>query len=56
MIDMMMLGRISDNSLAAASVAAVGITNQPLFIGLSLVQALNVGGTAMVARYLGSSS
>ena len=54
MIDMMMLGRISDNSLAAASVAAVGITNQPLFIGLSLVQALNVGGTAMVARYLGA--
>lgn len=54
MVDMMMLGRISDNSLAAASVAAVGMTNQPLFIGLSLVQALNVGGTAMVARYLGS--
>lgn len=54
MIDMMMLGRISDKSLAAASVAAVGITNQPLFIGLSLVQALNVGGTAMIARYLGS--
>ena len=54
MIDMMMLGRIGDNSLAAASVTAVGMTNQPLFIGLSLVQALNVGGTAMVARYLGS--
>lgn len=54
MIDMMMLGRISDNSLAAASVAAVGMTNQPLFLGLSLVQALNVGGTAMVARYLGA--
>ena len=55
MIDMMMLGRISDNAIAASSVAAVGITNQPLFIGLSLVQALNVGGTAMVARYLGSN-
>jgi len=54
MIDMMMLGRISDSSLAAASVAAVGITNQPLFIGISLVQALNVGATAMIARYLGS--
>ncbi|MDD4504305.1 MAG: MATE family efflux transporter [Clostridiaceae bacterium] len=54
MIDMMMLGRIGDNSLAAASVTAVGMTNQPLFIGLSLVQALNVGGTAMVARYLGA--
>lgn len=54
MIDMMMLGRMRDNSLSAASVAAVGMTNQPLFIGLSLVQALNVGGTAMVARYYGS--
>lgn len=55
MIDMMMLGRISDNAMAAASVTAVGMTNQPLFIGLSLVQALNVGGTAMVARYIGSN-
>ncbi len=55
MIDMMMLGRISDKPLAAASVAAVGMTNQPLFIGISLVQALNVGGTAMVARYFGSN-
>lgn len=54
MIDMMMLGRMKDTSLAAASVAAVGMTNQPLFIGLALVQALNIGGTAMVARYFGS--
>lgn len=55
MVNMMMLGRISNPSLAAASVAAVGMTNQPLFVGISLVQALNVGGTAMVARYLGSN-
>jgi len=54
MIDMMMLGRISNTALAASSIAAVGITNQPLFIGISLVQALNVGGTAMVSRYLGA--
>lgn len=54
MVDMMMLGRMSDSALAAASVAAVGITNQPLFMGLSLVQALNVGGTAMIARYFGA--
>ncbi len=54
MIDMMMLGRINDPAIAAASVAAVGITNQPVFIGLSLIQALSVGGTAMVARYLGA--
>ncbi|HOH89478.1 MAG TPA: MATE family efflux transporter, partial [Bacillota bacterium] len=55
MVDMMMLGRISDNALAAASVAAVGMTNQPLFIGISLVQALNIGGTAMIARYFGAN-
>lgn len=55
MVDMIMLGRMSDNALAAASVAAVGMTNQPLFIGISLVQALNVGGTAMIARYFGAN-
>lgn len=54
MIDMMMLGWIADKALSAASVAAVGITNQPMFIGLSLAQALNVGGTAMIARYVGA--
>lgn len=53
MVNMIMLGRLSNPNLAAASVAAVGITNQPLFIGLAIVQALNVGGTAMVARYIG---
>ena len=54
MIDMMMLGWIADRALSAASVAAVGITNQPMLLGLSLAQALNVGGTAMIARYVGS--
>lgn len=54
MIDMMMLGRISDPAVAAASVAAVGVANQPVFIGLSLIQALNVGGTAIVSRYIGA--
>ena len=54
MVDMIMLGRIKDTAVAAASISAVGITNQPLFIGLSLVQAFNIGGTAMIARYIGS--
>lgn len=54
MIDMMMLGWLPDKAESAASVAAVGLTNQPLFIGQSLVQALNVGGTALIARYFGS--
>lgn len=54
MVDMMMLGRIIDSGEAAASIAAVGITNQVVFIALSLVQSLNVGATAMVARYVGA--
>jgi putative MATE family efflux protein len=54
MVDMMMLGRIIDPQEAAASIAAVGVTNQIVFIALSLVQSLNVGATAMVARYVGA--
>ena len=52
MIDMMMVGRIPEH--AAQAVSAVGMTNQPIFLGLSFVQALNVGGTAIIARYYGA--
>ena len=52
MVDMMMVGRIPE--LAAQAVSAVGMTNQPVFLGLSFVQALNVGGTAIIARYYGA--
>lgn len=54
MVDMMMLGNYGSESIQAAGIAAVGITNQLVFIGLSLVQALNTGATAMVARYVGA--
>lgn len=54
MVDMMMLGRYGGPSVSTASIAAVGITNQLIFIGLSLVQSLNIGATAMVARYIGA--
>lgn len=54
MVDMMMLGRSGDNATTAASIAAIGVTNQLVFIGLSLVQSLNTGGTTMVARYIGA--
>ncbi len=54
MVDMIMLGRIINSSEATASIAAVGVTNQIIFIALSLIQALNVGATAMVARYVGA--
>lgn len=54
MVDMMMLGNIPNRILANQSVAAVGIVNQPLFIGISLVQSVNVGCTALVSRYIGA--
>lgn len=54
MVDMIMLGRSGDIVTTTASIAAVGVTNQLIFIGLSLVQALNAGATAMVARYMGA--
>lgn len=54
MVDMMMLGRSGDAATTAASIAAVGVTNQLIFIGLSLVQSLNIGATTMVARYIGA--
>lgn len=54
MVDMMMVGRIRIPVEAAASIAAIGITNQVVFIAVSLIQSLNVGATAMVARYVGS--
>lgn len=47
-IDTMMVG-----SLGAASIAAVGITNQPKFILLAIIFSLNVGVTAIVARRRG---
>ena len=54
MIDMIMVGRIPNAKEAAASIAAIGLTNQVVFIALSLIQSLNVGATAMVARYVGA--
>ena len=52
MVDMMMVGKVPGDTAAAFS--AVGMTNQPMFLGLSLIQALNVGGTAIIARYFGA--
>ncbi|MCQ4922745.1 MATE family efflux transporter [Tissierella carlieri] len=54
MVDMMMLGRSGDAATTTASIAAVGVTNQLVFLGLALVQSLNIGATTMVARYIGA--
>nr|WP_300004840.1 MATE family efflux transporter [Tissierella sp.] len=53
MVDMIMLGNFGNNATSAAGIASVGITNQLILIGLSLVQSLNIGATAMIARYIG---
>jgi len=50
-VDTIMVGTIS-----SAAIAAVGITNQPRFIVLSIVVALNVGVTAIIARRKGEQN
>jgi len=47
-VDTIMVGTIS-----AAAIAAVGITNQPRFLVISVIAALNIGVTAIVARRKG---
>lgn len=47
-IDMMMVGRLGENAIAA-----IGITNQPKFILLSMLFALNVGTTVVISRRRG---
>ena len=49
MVDLMMVGKIHYNA-----VTAVGLTTQPKFILMMLIQAMCVGTTAMVARYKGA--
>jgi Na+-driven multidrug efflux pump len=49
MLNMIMVGRVG-----AEAVAAVGLTNQPVFFALAAFMALNVGTTAIVARSIGS--
>lgn len=50
-VDMMMVGAIGP-----AAIAAVGLTAQPRMILLILVQALNIGTTALIARRRGAGN
>ncbi|MEW5867379.1 MAG: MATE family efflux transporter, partial [Bacillota bacterium] len=50
MADMIMVGR-----LGPAAIAAVGLTNQPMFFATALFMALNVGTTAVIARAVGAA-
>ena len=49
MVDMMMVGQ-----LGAYAIAGVGLTNQPKFLLMTMFMAMNVGTTALVARYRGA--
>ncbi len=49
MVDLMMVGQLGYTALTA-----VGLTTQPVFLLISMVIALNVGATALVARYKGA--
>lgn len=42
--------------LGPAAIAAVGLTNQPKFILLALINSLNVGVTTVVARRRGQEN
>ncbi len=49
MVDMMMVGGIGP-----AAIAAIGLTNQPMRLALASFQALKVGTTALIARFIGA--
>ena len=49
MVDMMMVGQ-----LGPWAISAIGLTTQPKFLMMSTFMAMNVGATALVARYKGS--
>lgn len=51
MVDLMMVGQ-----LGAWALSAVGLTTQPKFLMMTMFTAMNVGATAMVARYKGAGN
>lgn len=51
MVDMMMVGQ-----LGPWAIAAVGLTNQPKFLLMTMFMAMNVGATALIARYKGEDN
>ena len=51
MADMMMVGR-----LGPWAISSVGLTSQPKFLMMTAFMAMNVGATALVARYKGEGN
>lgn len=54
MVDMMMVGNSGAAHITTPSIAAIGITNQVMFIGIAIAQSIGAGGTAMISRYCGA--
>lgn len=55
MVDMMMVGNSGTADITIPAIAAIGITNQVILIGIAVAQAIGTGGTAMIARYWGAN-
>ncbi|NLI89725.1 MAG: MATE family efflux transporter [Epulopiscium sp.] len=55
MVDMMMVGNSGAPSITTPSIAATGVTNQVMLVGIAMAQAMGVGGTAMISRYCGAN-
>ena len=51
MVDMIMVGR-----LGPWAISAVGLTGQPKFLLMAAFMSMNVGATALIARYKGEGS
>lgn len=50
MVNLSMVGH-----LGAYALSSVGLTNQPVFIGVAVFQSFNVGATALISRFIGGN-
>lgn len=55
MADTIMVGRLP-GELGVQALTAVGLCGQPVFLLLTLIQSLNIGATAVIARFRGLGS
>lgn len=55
MADQIMVGQLP-GALGVMALSAVGLSAQPKFLLMTMIQALNVGATAMVARFRGQNN
>lgn len=55
MADQIMVGQIPGDA-GVSALSAVGLSAQPKFLLMTMIQALNVGSTAMVARFRGQGN